>query len=628
MDPQSYIGPSYDINFVTEPTDSSVQSKLWFHDGSWWGILSSEQTGQFQVHELDWDSQRWVDRGVLVEERPFVKLDALSDGTSLYVAATGTRISPGHALRVRRFTYDGAARTYRLEPDFPRDLTAGGVTDVSMAASADGRVWLAYIDLLRVTVTYSDTGGVSWVEPVILPVDEAQLPAERAAITSSDGAIAVAWTSQHDDLLHAAIHVDGAPDDAWTAHSVAVAGLTYGEDQLSARATSDGALFIAVRSSLDQVDNDNPDSPQILLSRLEGDTWTQAVVSRVRDGHASPQVLIDEMRELVYVFAEAEDDIYVKAADLESLSFSPGLGSVAIVPGGEPPDGGAPSASPTPSASGTPGGEIALPSMTRVSTTKQSAAGLGEIVIIASDDVNGRYGHGVVGLSGGRMPPAVAGHVGDPPAHLVAGLPIGTTTALFRDSFLPFQAGPATVTGWGTRDEPADQVLQVAEPFPGDPSLRLAPNELGNGPRACKAFAASSSGVLVVRANVQTRGVPDSDATISTFRSAAGEVASVRFGEPGTFRYFVGNERITTGVAYQPGAWYRSVLVLDFESQTYDWSIAPLDATEPVLVIENVALRTVADAVAEICVQSSNQLPGGGVEMYIDDVSVERGPGG
>lgn len=623
----SYVGPRYDINFVTEPTDTSVQSKLWFHDGSWWGILSSEQTGQFQVHELDWDTQRWVDRGVLVDERPFVQLDAISDGTGIYVAASGTRASPGHALRVRRFSYDESARTYRLDQDFPRDLTDGGVTDVSMAISADGRVWLAYIAVLRVTMTYSDTGGVSWVDPFIMPADEAQLPAERAAITASDGQIAVAWTSQQDDLLHAAIHVNGAPDDDWTVHSVEVAGLTYGEDQLSARATSDGELLIAVRSSLDRVDNDNPDSPQILLSRLDGDTWTQAVVSRVRDGHASPQVLVDETRERVYIFAEAEGSIYVKQADLEALSFSPGLGSVAIIPS-ESEDAGTPSANPSPAASGTPGAEAEVPSMTRVSSTKQTAAGLGEIVVIASDDVNGRYGHGVVSLEGGRLPPPEGGHLGEPPPHLIGGLPLGTTTALFRDSFLPFLPGPATPTGWATRDEPADQVLQVAEPSSGDPSLRLTPNDLGDGPRACKQFAASSSGVLVVRATVQVRGIPDSDATISTFRSAAGEVASVRFGEPGTFRYFVGNERITTGIAYQPGAWYSSVLVLDFASQTYDWSITPHTATEPILVIENVALRTTADSVDEVCVQSSNQLPGGGVEMYVDDVSVERGPAG
>jgi hypothetical protein len=203
----------------------------------------------------------------------------------------------------------------------------------------------------------------------------------------------------------------------------------------------------------------------------------------------------------------------------------------------------------------------------------------------------------------------------------------GTTTYLFRDSFTPFGPGPASATGWTTRDEPPDEVLRVAEPSADDPSLRLAPNALGDGPRACKEFAPSSGGILILDAAVQIRGVLSSDATISTFRSDAGEVASVRFGEPGVFRYFVGNERVNSPVAYQPGAWYRSVLVLDFSTQTYDWTISPLGG-DPVLAVADLPLRAPAETVLEVCAQSGDQLLGGAVEMFVDDISVARGPGG
>ena len=40
-------------------------------------------------------------------------------GTQLYAVAGGSRPTPNHAIRVRRFTYDAKAKRFGLDRDFP-----------------------------------------------------------------------------------------------------------------------------------------------------------------------------------------------------------------------------------------------------------------------------------------------------------------------------------------------------------------------------------------------------------------------------------------------------------------------------------------------------------------------------
>jgi hypothetical protein len=636
----SYVGPRYDLNLVSEPTAHAAQSKVWFHDGAWWAVLVAEFTGQMQIHQLDWATQRWVDTGVLVDERPFAHPDVLWDGERLFVASAGTRNAAGHALRVSGFSYDPAGRRYVLEPDFPLAITDQGVDAVTIAKAQDGQLWVAYVANNRLFVNHTAGGGATWGTGFIPPVPETAVATDRAALVARGAEVVVIWTNQQDDRLYAGVHRNGDPDEAWTVHSSALEGLRYGEAQLSVRALSDAAgaaVFTAIRTSLDRVPNSNADAPQILLVRLDADgTWTQYLFGRVRDGHTGPLVALDEVRGRVYVLAESDGDIYLKDAPLDAIGFASGRGTPLIERGdtaGTPP---APAATDpaTPGPGGSPAAEATgqlplVPAATFVTSTKQAIGELSEVVLLASDDGSGRYAHAVIGLPDGRTPPVAQGHLVDAPPERVGGLLAGTTTYLFRDSFTAFPAGPTDASGWTTRDvDPTVATMTIAEPSAGDPALLLTPTSTGDGPRGCKAVPVTTSGVIIAAVTIQSRGLPESDATITTLRSPLGEVAAVRFGETGTFRYFDGDVRIRTEVPFQPGVWYRSILALDFGSQTYDWQVGELGAAAPMLAIADVPLRIQADSIDEICVQSGNQLPGGGVELYVDDVSVERGPGG
>ncbi|MHB1481639.1 MAG: hypothetical protein ACYCXH_04895, partial [Bellilinea sp.] len=72
---------------ASAPTGQKPQSKLWFQDGIWWGILYNKTTSAFEIYSLDWSSQTWQSTGVLVDSRPRTSADVLWTGDQLFIAS-------------------------------------------------------------------------------------------------------------------------------------------------------------------------------------------------------------------------------------------------------------------------------------------------------------------------------------------------------------------------------------------------------------------------------------------------------------------------------------------------------------------------------------------------------------
>jgi hypothetical protein len=72
----SGLGPSFPAELRVRPVGDSAQSKLWFHDGRWWGVLLAER--EFRIHSFD-PSIGWKDSGVVVDPRPSAHVDVLAE---------------------------------------------------------------------------------------------------------------------------------------------------------------------------------------------------------------------------------------------------------------------------------------------------------------------------------------------------------------------------------------------------------------------------------------------------------------------------------------------------------------------------------------------------------------------
>ena len=335
---QSYAG-------TTAPTAEKPQSKLWFHDGSWWGMLfrpSKASGGKFTIHRLDLATQTWVDTGVAADTREGVRLDALSDGNKLYVASSrGTaNASLNRKVRVWGYTYDAVARAYTLDPGFPVDLADGEVQEVVIDRDGTGTLWATFVLNGRVMVSHTTGTASQWVTPYVLPVGlaaivKSQPEGDQSGIVRFGGnKVGIMFSSQVDptglDVMYWATHVDGTSDQSWNL-TQALAGHKLADEHINLKALPNGdpagQVLAAVKTSLRA-------SNQMLVDvlRLGTDgTWTSHEYGTVTDKQTRPLLQIDIDHRQVYVFATSPccrgAVIYMKASSLDNLSFPPGLGT-------------------------------------------------------------------------------------------------------------------------------------------------------------------------------------------------------------------------------------------------------------------------------------------------------------
>jgi hypothetical protein len=213
----TYTDFAVDTEVVRSPTTSTAQSKLWFADGRWWAALFGPTSDRLGIFVLDPATQVWADTGTLIDERPIADVDMLWTGTQLYAVAGGSRPTPNHAIRVRRFTYDAKAKRFGLDRDFPVTIRPTGASPAVMTVDSNGTPWVAYVADSRVWVQHSLEAPTSWSQPIDLPAPEATVGEGDVAsiIAFGPGRIGVAWTNQRSGV-HFSAHEDGAPDDAWS----------------------------------------------------------------------------------------------------------------------------------------------------------------------------------------------------------------------------------------------------------------------------------------------------------------------------------------------------------------------------------------------------------------------------
>jgi len=191
-----------DFSFGTgtsAPTAKDEQSKVWFNDARWWGVLYNSSAGEFRIYKLDWPTQSWADTGTAVDEREHTRSDVLWDGTKLYVVTAGTsETNSSHSAKVRRYSYSASTQAYTLDSGFPVTITTGGTAAITIDKDTTGKLWAAFTQTSQVFVTHSTTSDSSWAAPFVLPATGA------TGLLSQDEAAIVSYNSKNAFPLSAA----------------------------------------------------------------------------------------------------------------------------------------------------------------------------------------------------------------------------------------------------------------------------------------------------------------------------------------------------------------------------------------------------------------------------------------
>ncbi len=366
------------------PTASKPQSKLWYAQGRWWGVLIDPASNDFHIHWLDTATQKWQDTGVVVDTRNGSHSDALWDGQHLFTAShlsTGSSSSSG--VQVTRYSYSGG--TYVRDSGFPVTINGGGVEAAVITEDSTGKIWATFTQGSRVRVAVSQPGGQSWGAPFIPSVAGVSVAADDiSTITAYQGQVSVVWSNQNDDSVYAATHVDTAPASSWQVSRKVVSGPNEADDHINLKSVEGdkaGRLYVAVKTSQNDVSN-NGNAPLIRILVLgTDDVWRMYTEARVRDGLTRPILLIDSTNRMLRVFASGPETggaVYTKSTPLDSISFADGKGDPFIKLASDK-------------------------NINNATSTKQTVTATSGLVVLASDQVTGRYVHNTMSL--GAPPP-------------------------------------------------------------------------------------------------------------------------------------------------------------------------------------------------------------------------------
>ncbi len=377
-----HIGFAFPSTLTRPPTADEGQNKLWFHDGSWWGVLIDPDTATSHIYRLEADARTWADTGVVVDDRIESRADVLSDGDLLYVATGGASPSTaGEHARMMRYAYDSDSRIYRLNRHFPVQLTDTGVSRLTVAKDTAGTLWVAYVLDGQVWISHSLANDHSWAIPQVLPTDGPSVPAEQAAILAYGGKVGVAWTNRIESRVSFASHTDGDPADAWTVTWTPLDGGLPADNHMEVGSLSGpegSSVFIVVKTSLDTRDDSVGTDPQMVLLGLRPDgEWETHIFGVLRDQHTQPLLLIDEDARELYVFAVApfgEGTVYYKRTSADEILLPPGQGTAFL--------------------HWTHGPVITTPT-----STKQNVGAATGLVVLATDVTTNQYVHGVLDLA-------------------------------------------------------------------------------------------------------------------------------------------------------------------------------------------------------------------------------------
>jgi hypothetical protein len=412
---------------ASAPTADKPQSKLWFHDGRWWGVLFNSATRRFEIYGFNRGSQdtnAWTSTGTVVEDRRTSQSDARMSGSKLYVV---THLKAGStnantAITFKRYGYTAGSApgtgTYTLETS--RTVRNKAVESATVDRDSTGKLWMTWTEdngagRRAVFVTHTQATDTDFVTPYVLPAANADNLGgdDISTLVASGGKIGVLYSNQTTAELQFATHLDTeANDRAWTTTTLCRA-TGCPDDHLNIKDLDggNGQAFAVVKTSLN--DTGGPGSaPLIVLYNINmggtappsPPTFASHTVWTVADDVTRAITVLDKGARDVYVFGAAPccsgGIIYMKRSAMANPTFAAGLGTPFIQSAQDP-------------------------KINNPTSTKQSVDGTTGLLVLAGDDSTRFYLHNFLSLGGGTPPPPDT----TPPDTAIDSGPSGTVTS-------------------------------------------------------------------------------------------------------------------------------------------------------------------------------------------------------
>lgn len=240
--------PAFKVD-VGNPTADKPQSKLWFANDSWWAWLPTRDgssvwrrtaAGWRRVESLDEPLRGLRGRADIWHSGETVRA-VLVDGRRLDVVTLRYSKESGYQL---------VGTPVQFEPH------GGGQSDVietaTIASDSRGRWWIAYPWQRRMWVRATrNVNATEWTEPIAVS-DETDAD-DLCALMQLPKGVGLAWSNQATDTMNFRLHQDDAEAEYWEPLEEIERGSHNADDHINAKVTSDGAVLLATKNSVDRI---------------------------------------------------------------------------------------------------------------------------------------------------------------------------------------------------------------------------------------------------------------------------------------------------------------------------------------------------------------------------------------
>jgi len=272
--PGDRIDAGFDM-FATSAasTGEKPQSKIWYHDGSYWAVLK----GPSGVAIYEKQGATWV-RGTFTNA-------VLTSGGNADVKWTGANLYVlvyASTSRVFEFTYNSPARSWVLTSGFPVTVpNPSGSETMVLESDSSGRLWTAVEGGGNVNVYYSTSADrKTWTTtPVVL---QTGINADDicSIVAFGGNKVGVFWSDQNRDQFGFRIHSDGDVPTAWAAMELADSGSGHADDHINLAYDSTGRVFAITKDDSDRmrVHRRNTNGSWTTVTDVVGASGTRGVI--------------------------------------------------------------------------------------------------------------------------------------------------------------------------------------------------------------------------------------------------------------------------------------------------------------------------------------------------------------
>jgi Ca2+-binding RTX toxin-like protein len=385
-------GPAYAAGTSGPPTTSKPESKLWFNDGFWWAVMAKKVTAtnnDYDIFRLRLRPQRWVDTGVLVDQRASTRQDVLWTGSKLFIAAHkyvavsdfDSTPAPGDQMLLYRFSYSAGSNTYTL--DGTAVINAQKSETLVIDRDSNGAIWATWVQedsggaQHHVYVNKSDGdcvgGALSTCNFSSPPQSLENVGADDISSVIRFGVdkVGVMWsnTSAGVGQMRFSFHTDGQPLGTWSGPEAVLGGPTepkLADDHINLKADSSGRVYAVTKTKY--IGQTRPGT--VLSRRATDGTWSNNTVSRASLDRTRPIVLLDEQHNRIRVFEGSTHNtaVYMKQSRLGNIGFPVLAAGTRVIQ-----DSGSQMANPT--------------------STKQTISNATRLIVLATNPSTKRYWH-------------------------------------------------------------------------------------------------------------------------------------------------------------------------------------------------------------------------------------------